>query len=173
MKLAPLAAAAGLIAFVSAKSAPSALFDWSYTLNPSAPVVNTNAELHALSAAYNETVSIELLDGQLAVVEQFTKTQVGILGGELYESASAAYPDEGAIASMKKSGETKMLEGELNGLLAMVEKGVSMDSALAKRRTERRATGLEKRNCVCPIIIWSCPWFDGCAGLCVTFICTG
>jgi hypothetical protein len=106
-------------------------------------------------------------------VEQFTKTQVGILGGELYETASAAYPDEGVIASMKKSGEGKVLEGELNGLLAMVEKGVSMESALARRRTERRAMGLNKRNCVCPIVIWSCALFDGCAGACIFFICTG
>ncbi|KAK4442448.1 hypothetical protein QBC34DRAFT_387285 [Podospora aff. communis PSN243] len=174
MKFSPLAAAVGfLLPFASAKSVPSALFDWSYTLTPSAPVLTSKAELQALSATYNNTVSIESLDGQLSVVEQFTKTQVGILGGELHDWAAAAYPDDGVIANMKKSGEADVLKTELNGLLAMVDKGTTLETALAVRRADKEARGLNKRNCVCPIVVFSCPLFDGCAGVCIFFICTG
>jgi hypothetical protein len=66
-----------------------------------------------------------------------------------------------------------VLETELNGLLALVDKGVNLETALAKRQADKEARGLNKRNCICPGVIWSCGWFDGCAGACIFFICTG
>ena len=155
------------------KLAPSELFGWHYELDAAAPAITTKDELYALANAYNQTVSIELVDGTMMMVEQMEKKQVATFGGALDEWARAAYPSPSLIASMKKSGKLSGLSTQLDSLVAEVAAGSSMTTALAAYRANHQARALDKRNCVCPIFVFSCLLIDGCAGLCLLFVCTG
>jgi len=109
----------------------------------------------------------------MMLVDQMSKKQVATFRGPLNEWARAAYPSPSLIANMKQSGELAGPKAELNGLLAAVAAGTPMTNAVAARRADQEASGLAKRNCVCPIVIFSCLIIDGCSGACVVFICTG
>lgn len=51
------------------KSVKSELFDWQYELDASASAITTKDEMYATANAWNQTVSIELLDGTMSLVD--------------------------------------------------------------------------------------------------------
>ena len=153
--------------------ATSNVFGWQYQLDATAPAITTRDEMNAMADAYNHTVSIELVQGTMMLVEQMEKKQVATFGGALDEWARAAYPSPSLIAKMEQSGEIEGYKAELTGLLADVAAGSTMANALTARRAVREAKGLTKRDCGgCPIIIWSCPLMPGCGGACILIFCT-
>ncbi|KAK4447977.1 hypothetical protein QBC34DRAFT_466579 [Podospora aff. communis PSN243] len=174
------AAMSFLTPFASALTAPSALFPWSYTLTPTAPLLTTKADLIALSHSYNDTVSIELVAGTMMLVDQLSKTQVATLSGALGDWAFAGYPSAAEIASIKESGEAAEIGVEVSSLVQAVEGGETVGGVLAKRRAmmglalrKRGDGGVERRApCLCPVFVFSCLLMEGCAGICLFIACT-
>jgi len=90
---------------IQQKSAASDIFDWHYELDAMALVITTKSEMYATADAFNQTVSIELVEGTMMLVDQMSKKQVATFSGALNEWARAAYPSPSLIANMKQSGE--------------------------------------------------------------------
>ncbi|KAK0648553.1 hypothetical protein B0T16DRAFT_388753 [Cercophora newfieldiana] len=157
-----VAAAVGLLVQVAdAKSVVSDVYGWQYELDTTVPTILTKDEMFTIGDAHNKTVSIELVDGTMMLVDQLAKKQVATFGGALDEWARAAYPSPALIASMKKSGELDEVKAGLNGILGAVAAGAPMDKALAAHKAEQEVAGLTKRNCLCigPVYVCSdlCP----------------
>ncbi|KAK4447118.1 hypothetical protein QBC34DRAFT_143355 [Podospora aff. communis PSN243] len=176
MKLSSAGAVAAAIGCFShlaeARAVKSPLFDWSYELDPSAPIITSMDDMDATAKAWNNTVSIEHIEGTFMLVEQLSKTQVATFGGALLDWARANEPTEEQLAAARDSG--KIDEMEANGILAAIATGMSMDDVVEARTLARRDTLRQsfKWDChFCPgIPIFSCKWM-GCTGLCLAFIC--
>ncbi|KAK0622507.1 hypothetical protein B0T14DRAFT_563956 [Immersiella caudata] len=169
-----------LFHLVEAKTAQSSFFGWQYQLDASAPVITAMSEVYATSTAWNDTVSLEVIEGIPSLVDQVSKTQIATLGGALGDWALAEQPTEEQMAAAKAAGVDIALKAGLADTLAAVAAGMSMADALKAHSLDKRDTIGTKEDwkkfmawvdCkVCLVTLASCK-FHGCYGLCFNGVC--
>ncbi|KAK0749781.1 hypothetical protein B0T18DRAFT_389318 [Schizothecium vesticola] len=141
MKLTLSIIATAAICLLKAKTlARSDVFGWDYELDPSAPAIDTQAEILATAAAHNQTVTVERVGGTMMLVDLLGRRQVAKFGSQLDAWARANYPSDDLV--LRGSAEVDAMKAELHGLLDEVRAGheLTRESILARRVAER---GLE------------------------------